>query len=334
MSPPLSPGQIIAHRYRILACIGSGGMSEVYAAEHMPLGTRVAFKRLPPDRARGDHGLRFDREARAAARLSHPGCVQVLDVGRCLDGGRFLVMELLEGPTLRQRLRESGAFAPARAIRVVCELLAALAHAHSLNVLHRDVKPENAMFARRAGGERVVLIDFGLARLLEEPSVTGMGVCVGSPSYVAPERLLEQPYDETADVYSVGVVLYELLTGVRPITGADRAEIMRGHIRVAPCPPHQLHAGVPLALSAIAMRALSKQPERRFRSAEAMLSALTDVAVYADGAQPAPVGAADDEPTSRLLDARSDDAGWLRRAWHGVRFGAWRWRGAEEGSLL
>ncbi len=256
-------------RYRILSWLGSGGMAEVYRAEHLELRRQVALKVLPAARARGDLGIRFDREARTAARLDHPGCIRVHDCGRNRDGARFLAMDLIEGPTLRERLGELGRLPPARAIQVVSELLRALSHAHALGILHRDVKPENVMFAPGDRGERVVLIDFGLARVLEDPSLTGVGTCVGSPSYVAPERLLQRPYDERADVYSAGVILYEILAGERPIRGSSAREIVRGQVEQEPKPL----AVTPL-LSDVALRALSKQPAERFATAEAMLADL------------------------------------------------------------
>jgi serine/threonine-protein kinase len=269
MPPTLTPGTIIGSRYRILGWIGRGGMAEVYRAEHLVLKRQVALKLLPAERAGGDLGVRFEREAQTAARLDHPGCIRVFDSGRHPDGSHFLVMDLIEGPTLRARMGEIGRVPAVRAIRVVGDLLRALSHAHRLGILHRDVKPENIMFAPSERGERVVLIDFGLARVFEDPSLTAVGTCVGSPSYVAPERLLQQPYDERADIYSAGVILYELLAGIRPIRGDTPDEIARRQVERMP-PPLIV---APL-LGEVAMRALAKDPRERYATAHAMASDL------------------------------------------------------------
>jgi serine/threonine-protein kinase len=207
MTISFRPGTVVASRYRIVEHLGSGGMADVFRAEHLGLGKAVALKILPPARARGGLGDRFDREARAAARLDHPGCVRVLDSGSWVDDSRYIAMELMLGPTLRERMDRIGAFDPVHAAGVASEVLNALAHAHRMQVMHRDLKPANVMFTIRDGREHTVLFDFGLARVQEDPAMTASGTCVGSPSYVAPERLLEQPYDARADLYSVGVLL-------------------------------------------------------------------------------------------------------------------------------
>ncbi len=268
-------GTVLGGRYRLVEYLGSGGMADVYRAQHIGLAKMVAIKVLPAERAPGGLGARFEAEARAAARLDHPGCVRVLDFGRWTDGSRYLAMELMLGPTLADRLARIGRLDPDHAVRVAGDLLSALGHAHRQGVLHRDIKPANVMFTIRDRSEHTVLIDFGLARLLEEPSMTATGTCVGSPSYVAPERLLEHPYDVRADLYSVGVLLFELLAGRRPFVGLTTREIVQKHLSWPP-PPLE----VPAELDAVIRKSLAKDPDHRFDSAEAMHAALIDAIGY------------------------------------------------------
>jgi serine/threonine-protein kinase len=289
----LRPDTLVGGRYRVRAHLGSGGMADVYRAEHVALGRDVALKMLPAARATGDFGARFEREARMAARLAHPACVQVLDSGRSADGARFLAMELIDGPTLRERLSEAGRFGVAGAVRIASELLGGLAHAHALGVLHRDVKPENVMLGTGAERDRVVLIDFGLARAEGQAGLTALGTCVGSPSYVAPERLLGEAADARADLYAVGILLYELLAGERPIAGASHEEIVRRQILARPRPVDELCPDVPPWLAAAVQRALAKEPADRFSDADAMRQALVG------GSLPA-------LPTSRMPARTSD----------------------------
>jgi serine/threonine-protein kinase len=313
---PLVAGTIFANRYEILAVLGSGGMGHVYRARHLALGTEVALKRLA--RSSAEHAGRIEREARAIARLDHPGCVRIRDHGVDERGTPYLAMELLDGPTLAS---VGAPLEVARAVAIAKSLLAALAHAHAHGVIHRDVKPENIMF-RRGNGWRPVLIDFGLAALRDAPGLTGNGLAVGSPSYIAPERLYGNPYDARADLYAVGVILYELIAGVRPFGGDSPEEIMASAMTRPPRPLRALVPRVSPALDAVIRRALAKDPARRFADAEAMMSAL-EVATEVDEAL-----ASDEEPTSAatfiaLMRARPSFFG---RVWSWLRYGAWRWK--------
>jgi serine/threonine-protein kinase len=308
-------------------------MGDVYRAEHRGLGRPVALKILAASRARGELGQRFEREARASARLDHPSCVRVLDSGRWPDGTRYLAMELLDGQTLRERADAVGAFAAPAAIRIARELLEGLAHAHARDVLHRDLKPENVMFAVRGGVERAVLIDFGLAHVVGQPPLTGAGTCVGSPSYVAPERLLGRPYGPRADLYSLGILLYELLAGSRPFAAPTAEETARQHLSETPLALAALVPSLPPALGAVVARALEKDPDRRFADAESMLRALAAVemttvpglrALRRAPPPPVPAGASErrDESTAIELTLAAPSR-WSRlRSWW--RHGAWR----------
>ena len=256
-----------ADRYEIISVLGRGGMGIVYRASDRKGGNDVALKVLGAKHATADNQLRFEREARAISRLDHPGCVKILGHGR--DPRRFIVMELIEGPTLFATLRKGPLSAP-RALGIARQLLEALAHAHAHGVLHRDIKPENVMLA----GDRSVLIDFGLASVQDEAAVTATGMCMGSPSYLAPERLLGRAYDARADLYAVGVLLYEMLAGVRPFRGDSPEEIMRSALH-RPAPPLRAIArDISPPLDAVVTRALAKDPSRRFNDASEMLAAL------------------------------------------------------------
>lgn len=291
-------------------------MGHVYRARHLALGTEVALKLL--GRPNSEHAGRIEREARAIARLDHPGCVRIRDHGVDERGTPYLAMELLDGPTLAS---VGAPLEVPRAVAIAKSLLTALAHAHAHGVIHRDVKPENIMF-RRGNGWRPVLIDFGLASLRDAPGLTANGLAVGSPSYIAPERLHGNPYDARADLYAVGVILYELIAGVRPFGGGSPEEIMASAMSRPPRPLRALVPAVSPALDAVIRRALAKDPARRFADAEEMMSAL-EVATEVDDAL-----ATDEEPTSAatfiaLLRQRPS---WLGRMWSWLRYGAWRWK--------
>ncbi len=331
----LNPGTLVAARYRVVAPLGRGGMGVVYRALHLGLGREVALKILEPDdadRGHGDRETRFEREARTAARLDHPGIVRVLDYGRA-GANRYLAMELLDGPTLAATLSRCGRMGPHLAVAAAVEILEALAHAHAAGVVHRDVKPENVMFGTRDGRRRLILIDFGLARLRDDAALTARGMCVGSVSYVAPERLAGDVVDGRADLYSIGVMLYEMLAGVRPFAGTP-AEVAEAHLVVQPRPLRAIRPDLPAALAAVVVKAMAKSPERRFGDAAAMIAALQ--------AALAPSGSVKTRRTATLRAAssssglqRSTEALPLlipslpRRAWVWFRFGAWRWRRAS-----
>jgi serine/threonine-protein kinase len=335
MSRELPKGTTVALRYTIVETLGRGGMAVVYRARHTSLDRDVALKVLDPV-STGPMATRFDREARNAARLSHPGCVRVFDYGAAVDGSRFIVMDLIDGPTLREELDARGQTSVGRAAWIAGELLKALAHAHRNGVLHRDIKPENVMFSSR---NEVVLIDFGLSRLEDDAAVTALGTCIGSPSYLAPERLLGLEYDERADLYAVGVVLYELLAGRRPFEGEGALEVAVRQIDQEAEPIGWVRPEVPLDLAEVVHRALAKKPEVRFANAEEMLAALELAMSRAASADTLPYPqvepdavavasprlSAEDEATA-LLEAPWGRPSWWRRFWAWLRFGRWRWR--------
>ena len=278
--PSLAPGVIIAGRYEIVDHVGSGGMGDVYEVEHRLLGRRFALKRLAPDlTADGAMVERFLREARAAAATHHPGVVEVVDLGFAEDGWPYLVMERLVGETVRERLRR-GPLGEDLAIHVGLTVAGALGAAHAEGVVHRDVKPENLYLCAPAPGEigppRVKVLDFGLAILTggdrTDLRLTQSGAVMGTPLYMSPEQARGRDVDPRTDLYSLGAVLYEMVTG-RPPFAAEAYSVLVAMILEDPPPPGPL-AKVGAGLRAVIERALAKRPGERFRDAGSMRAAL------------------------------------------------------------
>ena len=266
-------------RYRIVRELGQGAMGVVYEAEDPLLGRRVALKTihraLSADPATGElFEKRFFAEARAAAGLSHPGIVVVHDVGRDESGRLFIALEQLTGQTLEQRLLTKGALAWEEALRVAAGVADALHHAHSRGIIHRDVKPGNVMILE--SGEAKIL-DFGIARLPASDLTTG-GATLGSPSYMAPERMDGASPDPRADVFSLGAVLYEMLTGQKAFGGKDLPTIVRKVCFESPVPVAHLRPDAPPAADHITSRALAKDPAERYPTARAFAEDVADVA--------------------------------------------------------
>jgi hypothetical protein len=277
-------GTIVGDRYRIVEKIGAGGMANVYKGEHQLLRKGVAIKILLPQVAIDtDMASRFEAEAVAAARLDHPNCVGISDFGRTAGGQLYLVMELIDGHPLSDVLGGGLKLSWERAVEIARQLLRGLARAHELGIVHRDLKPANIMVSQRPAGYEVAkIIDFGIAKMVSEnaaaPRVeTKAGTVFGTADFIAPERLAGKgENDPRSDLYSVGVALYEMVTGVRPFHTEDAYEIIKRAMSEAPLPPSQVvpDARIPASLEAIILRALEKEPGDRYSSAREFLAAL------------------------------------------------------------
>jgi tRNA A-37 threonylcarbamoyl transferase component Bud32 len=288
--PPTDPlvGALIGERYRLLGRIGEGGMGLVYRAEHVLMKKVVALKLLHTELGNVDDApRRFEREAQSASRLNHPNIIVVTDFGRAASGQLFLAMEYVPGVSLATLL-EAGPLPPGRAVHIVRQILDGLEHAHAQGVIHRDLKPANIMLATYSDprqAEAVKILDFGIAKVLStsqgdgEVPLTQGAMVFGTPSYMSPEQATAQEADVRSDLYSCGVMLFEMLTGRKPFVADDLVKVMA--LQVTAPPPRlstvapQLRT--PAALEAVVMRALEKDRARRFQSAAEFRQALERV---------------------------------------------------------
>ena len=269
---------ILADRYELFEVVGRGGMGEVWAARDLRLGRSVAVKLLSAHMAsEADVRERFEAEARSAARLSHPNVVQVFDSGDH-DGTPYLVMELLPGRTLADEVA-LGVLDPESVRRIGMEVLGALEASHQAGILHRDIKPGNVLLA--ADG-RAKVGDFGIAKSTEGLNLTSTGMIVGTAAYLAPERVAGRPATPQSDLYAVGVVLYEALSGRKPFQADTPIALMRAVEAHEAIPLAQARPGLEPSLMATVERAMAKEPRRRFSSAAAMAAALGGDNVSAD----------------------------------------------------
>jgi eukaryotic-like serine/threonine-protein kinase len=288
-APDPTLGRTIAGKFAVQQRLGAGAMGVVYLARQLALDKVVAIKVLHRQLAvDGAFTERFRREARAASRLDHPNSIRVFDFGQEPDGLLYLAMEYVDGPDLFSVLSERGPLPPEAIVDLLCQVLAALAVAHDLGVLHRDLKPENIMIVRGKGDDGlpvdiVKVCDFGIAKIVDQspdPSEDGArrhttrGLVVGTPAYMSPEQARGGALDGRSDLYTVGVILYELLTGQVPFDGGSPLDVVLKHISEAPSPPSFHTPAVDPRLEAICMKALSKEPADRFQDAREMRLAL------------------------------------------------------------
>ncbi len=272
-------GAEVGGKYRLLERLGRGGMSTVYLARHVMIDRLVAVKTLRRDLSVvPEQRDRFLREARAVNRIHHPNIVEITDFGETEDGLCYLVMEYVPGRALHEVMHAEGPFAPARALDIVEQIAAGLVRAHQMDVIHRDLKPDNVIISEDDdGGESVKVLDFGIAKLLDAPSITGSQQIFGTPGYIAPEYIQSAQIDGRADLYSLGVILYEMVTGSLPFDYRYPGDLLVKHVMDPPMPPRARRPEVPVELERLVLRCLEKAPDERYADALALLSDVGEV---------------------------------------------------------
>jgi len=311
-------GTIVDGRYEVLSVLGEGGMGKVYRVRHRSIERLFALKVLRADFAvDGELGLRFTREAKAAASISHPSVVQITDFGSLASGQPYFVMELLVGRSLGALIAEDGPLPASRAAKLVAQIVDALVAAHAAGVVHRDLKPDNILICGRSGDdtETAKVLDFGLAKVAGQSRLTRGGLVFGTPQYMSPEQASGGTVDERTDVYALGVLMYQAFTGRVPFEGDTYMGVLTQHVYVEPKPPSVLLGAPiqPFALELLILRCLEKRPERRFasmtelqRELQRIMSSREHQVSWIDRAEPRPkvptsprldVSAASEEPT-------------------------------------
>ena len=277
-------GALFASQYQVIEAIGDGGMGIVYKARQVSMERNVALKVLRRDLTRDLASVqRFYREMRATARIEHPNSVRVYDFGNADDGALYLAMELIEGVTLAEEMAAVTAFEPPRLLRIGIQIAKALRAAHGEGIVHRDLKPENIMLVHQYGErDAVKVLDFGIARFAtpigssDRMSLTKTGLVVGTPAYVSPEQATGSQVDPRADLYSLGVVLYQMAAGKLPFDDAEAMGVLYKHVHEAPVPLSRVATQpIPVALAELIMSLLEKDPNRRPPSADALITLLS-----------------------------------------------------------
>lgn len=299
--------QHLSDRYELGEILGFGGMSEVHLARDLRLHRDVAVKVLRADLARDpSFYLRFRREAQNAAALNHPAIVAVYDTGEAATSSGplpYIVMEYVDGVTLRDIVHNDGPMPPRRALEVISDACQALNFSHQHGIVHRDVKPANIMISKSGA---VKVMDFGIARALADSgnSVTRTAAVIGTAQYLSPEQARGESVDPRSDVYSLGCVLYEMITGVPPFVGDSPVAVAYQHVREDPVPPSQRHAGISPELDAVVLKALAKNPDNRYQTAAEMRADL--VRVHSGEKPEAPKVLTHAERTMMLAPSRSN----------------------------
>lgn len=267
----MSPEGLLDHRYQLLERIGGGGMAEVYLAEDTLLTRRVAVKILRSQYT-GDEDFvaRFRQEARAAARLSHPNIVSIFDVG-CAEDTHYIVMEYVSGETLKDFIKREGTLSPQIVLELAYQVSAALKHAHDNKIIHCDIKPHNILISRDGLAK---VTDFGIARAVSSQTSTQVAGILGSVHYLSPEQARGYGVDAQSDIYSLGVVMYEMLSGAPPFDGPSAISIAMKHLQEQPRPLAEIAPATPQALISLVQKAMAKKPQERFATAQALLQEL------------------------------------------------------------
>jgi serine/threonine-protein kinase len=296
-------GRTIASRYRLIRRLGSGGMSVVYLARHELIARLSAIKILRPELSFvPEHRERFLREARAVNRINHENIVEITDVGES-DGAAYLVMEFVEGDSLIVHI-DRGPLAWPRACRIGMQVASALARAHQMGVIHRDLKPENILLVRKSAtdleSEHVKLTDFGIAKMFGEPNLTVNEQLFGTPGYIAPEYVGGIGIDGRSDIYSLAVVIYQMVCGALPFEGTGQLELLLKPLTALPIPPSQRISGLPPDLESLLLRCLARDPAERPNDAFAVHDALGEIVRrHGDSTSSAPARLSSEPPVER-----------------------------------
>lgn len=307
--PPPLIGQVLGSKYRALRVLGEGGMGSVYECEHVALHRRVAVKVLHPQQAKKKASVqRFQNEAHVAGAIGHPNICEVYDMGELSDGSPFLVMELLQGETLADRIASEGALPFDDIIDITSQVLSGLIAAHDKGIIHRDIKPENVFLTNRAGLNAMVkLLDFGISKVAgaDELHLTRTGMVMGTPFYMSPEQARgDRNLDNRVDIYAAGVMLYECLVGRRPFHASNYNALLMQILTTDPRPPRDVRPAVPEGFERVVFRAMQRDREKRYQSASEFQR---DVQLLRDPGAMRRMPSVPPEPMPLVAQRRRDD---------------------------
>lgn len=290
----LELGTMLSGRYEVLKRVGSGGMADVYMAKDHKLNRNVAVKVLKSEYVEDEKFLKkFETEAQAVARLSHPNIVNIYDVGM-EDGINYIVMELAEGITLKEYIRKKGYLSPKETVEISTQIASAISHAHKNHIIHRDIKPQNILVSDTG---IIKVTDFGIAKATSSNTVTSTATAMGSVHYISPEQAKGRFCDEKSDMYSLGITMYEMVTGHVPFDHENGVTIALMHLQNEITPPSQIRDGIPDSLEKIILKCTMKKPEERYQTADDLIADLRLVFEDTSGGYVGVVPAIDDSPT-------------------------------------
>lgn len=290
----LELGTMLSGRYEVLKRVGSGGMADVYMAKDHKLNRNVAVKVLKSEYVEDEKFLKkFETEAQAVARLSHPNIVNIYDVG-IEDGINYIVMELAEGITLKEYIRKKGYLSPKETVEISTQIASAISHAHKNHIIHRDIKPQNILVSDTG---IIKVTDFGIAKATSSNTVTSTAIAMGSVHYISPEQAKGRFCDEKSDIYSLGITMYEMVTGHVPFDHENGVTIALMHLQNEITPPSQIRDGIPDSLEKIILKCTMKKPEERYQTADDLIADLRLVFEDTSGGYVGVVPAIDDSPT-------------------------------------